>query len=276
MRRKLVVVADDLGASMAVNSGVVSSYIDGVVTSASLLVGMPYTADGINRAKDVGLPLGLHLRLTEGPPLTKGPSQYGLCDGGQFLSPIRLLTRLIKGGSQLADVIQAEIRAQMDEFLMITSKPDHINTHHHIHLHPLVLRPLICAARDLDFPALRWPVEPLLGFGKPKRNGEVMALKILALLGKNPLRDSDFMTSDHFRGLRLMDGKLNSKILCQTIMNIPEGVTELMVHPAHGNNATIAGEIEAKALCHSSVQDVINDNNISLSSFRDAVSSLKL
>ena len=85
MRRKLVVVADDLGASMAVNSGVVSSYIDGVVTSASLLVGMPYTADGINRAKDVGLPLGLHLRLTEGPPLTKGPSHYGLCDGGQFL-----------------------------------------------------------------------------------------------------------------------------------------------------------------------------------------------
>jgi len=273
IRRKLIVVADDLGASKAVNSGIVSSFVDGIVTSASLLVGMPFTDDGIKKAKDVDLPVGLHLRLTEGPPLTKGPSHVGLCDGDEFLPPIRLLTRLMKGGSQLADVIQAEFRAQMDEFLMITPKPDHINTHHHIHIHPLVLQPLICAVKDLDFPALRWPVEPFLGFGKTKRNGEVMALNILSLLGKKTLRDSGIMTSDHFRGLRLMDGKLNNKILCKTIMKIPKGVTELMVHPAHDNNDTTVGEIEAKALCHSSVQNVINDNNISLSSFRDAVSS---
>lgn len=266
----MIVVADDLGASKAVNRGIISSFADGIVSSASLLVGMPYTDDGVKRAKDIDLPLGLHLRLTEGPPLTKGPSDVGLCDAGEFLPPTRLIRRLMKGGSRLAHVIQAEIRAQMNKFLTITSKPDHINTHHHIHIHPLVLKLLLNEAKDLDFPALRWPMEPFFGFGGIKRNSEVMALNILAHFGKKPLRDSGIMTSDHFRGLRLMDGKLNSKILCETIMKIPEGVTELMVHPAYGNNAAPAGEIEAKALCHYSAKDVIIDNNISLTSFRDA------
>ena len=67
-----------------------------------------------------------------------------------------------------------------------------------------------------------------------------------------------------------MDGKLNSKVLSETIMKLPEGVTELMVHPAYGNNAPLTGVIETKALCHSSIKDVINDNEIFLTSFRGA------
>ena len=271
IKRKLIVVADDLGVSKAVNRGIISSFVDGIVSSASLLVGMPYTDDGINRAKDVDLPLGLHLRLTEGPPLTKGPSDVGLCDAaGEFLPPIRLVSRLIKGGSRLSAVIHAEIRAQINEFLKITSKPDHINTHHHIHIHPMVLKILLNVVKDLNFPALRWPIEPIFSSGGIKRNSEVIALNTLALFGKKPLLDSGVLTSDHFRGLRLMDGKLNSKILCKTLMKIPEGITELMVHPAYGDNESINGEKETKALCHSSVQSVIRENNISLMSFRDA------
>ena len=270
IRRKLIVVADDLGASEGVNTGIISSFLDGIVTSASLLVGMPFTDDGVKRAKDVDLPLGLHLRLTEGQPLTRGPLEVGLCDGGEFLPPTKLLFRLMKGGSRLEHVIQVEIRAQMNEFLMITSRPDHINTHHHIHLHPLVLKQILYAAKDLGFHALRWPIEPFFGLGKTIRNAEVIALNILAHFGKKTLRESGIITPDHFFGLRLMDGKLTSKALCDTIMKLPQGVTELMVHPAYGNNASPNGVIETRALCHYSIQDIISDNKIFLTTFRGA------
>ncbi len=270
IKRKLIVVADDLGASKDVNLGIVSSFLDGIVTSASLLIGMPFTDDGVKRAKDVDLPLGLHLRLTEGRPLTKGPIKVGLCDGGEFLPPTQLLFRLMKGGSRLRHVIQAEIRAQMNEFLMISSEPDHINTHHHIHLHPLVLKPMLYAAKEMGFTTLRWPREPFFGTGGIIRNAEVMALNILALLGKKTLRESGIVTPDHFLGLRLMDGKLTSKLLYETIMKLPQGVTELMVHPAYGNNDLTTGVIETNALCHHSIRDIIDENKIFLTSFRGA------
>ena len=265
-RKKLVVVADDFGESKDVNSRIISSFLDGIVTTASIFVGMPFTDDGVKRAKDVGLSLGLHLRLTEGPPLTKGPIDFGLCNGGEFLPPLQLLKRLMIGGSDFVNVIRDEIRAQMDAFLKYIEKPEHINTHHHIHIHPLILKPLLAVANDYNFPVLRWPTEPVLGKGKLKREIEIITFNILAFYGEKTLNKSGMKSPDHFRGLRLMDGEINSTTLCDTIKNVQDGITELMVHPGNSYN----GEKEIKAICNSNVRNVLSENNISLVTFGDA------
>ena len=269
-KKKLIVVADDLGASESVNDGIIASFSEGIVTASSLLVGMPNTDDGVKKAKQVNLPMGLHLRLTEGIPLTKGPIEVGLCDRGEFLPPKKFFFRLLKGGRQLVKAIQGEIHAQMNEFLMITSKPDHLNTHHHTHLSPIVLDQILYAAKDLGFPALRWPVESYFEFGSAVRNAEVMAFNLLAYLGQNKINNSGIITTDHFMGIRLMDGRLTISALYDKIVRLPLGVTELMVHPRLCSDATADGVIEAKTLCNHKLKDILNKNKIHLTSFRKA------
>ena len=271
MSRRLVVVADDLGASLAANHGILKAHKDGIVTAASLLVGLPHSNTGVAAARDLGMPLGLHLRLSLGPPLTDSPARVGLCDNGQFLPPVRLLGRLVGGGSELAEALRTELRAQMEAFLALVPQPDHINTHHHLHLHPTVLAPLVEAARGLDFPAIRWPVEPLRPAGSPTRNAEAIALRLLAMRARGVLKSSAFQSSDHFRGLHLMDGRLTTERLCYTVASLPHGITELMVHPALGDGAHPVGEQEEAVLRHSDVWAAIEESGVELMSFRDAV-----
>ncbi|HCP45848.1 MAG TPA: hypothetical protein DIU15_07390 [Deltaproteobacteria bacterium] len=269
--RRLVVVADDLGASPAINRGVLEAHRNGIVTAASLLVGMQHTQVAVEQARDLGLPLGLHLRLTLGAPLTHGPARVGLCDDGEFLPPLRFLGRLASGGSDLQEALATELRAQMDAFLTLVPQPDHINAHHHLHVHPAVLAPLIQVARDFDFPALRWPVEPMGSRGSATRTGEAIALRLLATRGRYMLGESALKTSDHFRGLRLMDGRLTTERLCHVLETLTEGTTELMVHPALGDGASKAGIREADTLRHPDVAAAIQAKGVELMSFREAV-----
>ena len=61
MGRNLVVNADDLGASEGVNRGIVESHVNGIVTSASLMVTGAAAAEAVALAREhPGLGVGLH------------------------------------------------------------------------------------------------------------------------------------------------------------------------------------------------------------------------
>ena len=64
--KQLIVNADDLGLTPAVNRGVVRAFRDGIVTSASLLVVGNAFEDAVALARqNPGLDVGLHLTLVE-------------------------------------------------------------------------------------------------------------------------------------------------------------------------------------------------------------------
>eukprot|EP00056_Hartaetosiga_gracilis_P002673 m.55890 g.55890 ORF g.55890 m.55890 type:complete len:333 (+) comp11156_c0_seq1:94-1092(+) len=67
---KLVVCADDFGYCLGTNVGVVEAFEDGIVTQASLLVNSLSCDDAVKRAQGCDLPLGLHLNLSEGIPIS--------------------------------------------------------------------------------------------------------------------------------------------------------------------------------------------------------------
>ncbi len=69
----VIVNADDLGMSMAVNDAIFAAFDAGLLKSASILVHGPAFADAVARLRDrPGLALGLHLDSTEFAPST-GP-----------------------------------------------------------------------------------------------------------------------------------------------------------------------------------------------------------
>ena len=76
---RLIVTADDFGASKQRNIGIARSVTDGVVTSVSLMVNTEHTAHALALAREHGflLRVGLHLNFTEGALLscpTRAPS----------------------------------------------------------------------------------------------------------------------------------------------------------------------------------------------------------
>ena len=66
--RYLIVNADDLGASPGVDRGILEAHARGIVTSASLMVDTPWSAEGAARARATpALSVGLHIVLPEAP-----------------------------------------------------------------------------------------------------------------------------------------------------------------------------------------------------------------
>jgi predicted glycoside hydrolase/deacetylase ChbG (UPF0249 family) len=88
-RRRLIVNADDFGASTAVNQAVIRAHREGILTTASLMVNEPGFAEAVSLAREnPRLGVGLHLTLLQGHaalPPEKIPGLVNAC--GEFLRP---------------------------------------------------------------------------------------------------------------------------------------------------------------------------------------------
>jgi predicted glycoside hydrolase/deacetylase ChbG (UPF0249 family) len=116
--RFLVVNADDLGLSAAVNEGVFAAHERGIVTSASLMVrqgAAPAAAE--QAAAHPELAIGLHVDLGE-----------WICESGEWIQAY-----LHCDTDDAADV-EAECRAQLERFRALLGRnPTHLDSHQHVH-----------------------------------------------------------------------------------------------------------------------------------------------
>ncbi|MDR1268416.1 MAG: ChbG/HpnK family deacetylase [Planctomycetaceae bacterium] len=141
--KKLIINADDLGFSPAVNSAILSGAVAGNITAASLMVNMPFAEEAVINIhnKCNTLSMGLHFTLTSGQPVTEPQKITFLVDSrGMFrLSFGRLLMLLrSKKREQLLQQIQMEFSAQMERMEYFATKYnfrfDHIDSHQHVHV----------------------------------------------------------------------------------------------------------------------------------------------
>jgi len=150
MVKKLIINADDFGVTEGVTKGVIDSYADGVLTSATLLVNMPFTEFALEEAKKhPGLGVGIHLAATIGRPLVAGAKSFTDSEG-DFL-------KLSDYPGYNVDVDPEELykewKAQMEQFIRLAGKlPTHIDSHHHVHTlhgyHDMVAQ----LAKEYDLP----------------------------------------------------------------------------------------------------------------------------
>ena len=110
--RNLIVNADDFGASLGVNRGIVHCHVEGVVTSTSLMVTGRAAEDAAALAVEhPGLALGLHWDL----------------DGEEAPG--------VSGDDPAA--VRRELERQIDAFhSLIGRPPTHVDSHHHVHRTP--------------------------------------------------------------------------------------------------------------------------------------------
>jgi predicted glycoside hydrolase/deacetylase ChbG (UPF0249 family) len=116
--RFLVVNADDLGLSGAVNEGIFRAHAEGVVTSASLMVrqgAAPAAAEAGVAFPE--LAIGLHIDLGE-----------WIYERGEWIQAY------LHCDTEDRDAVEAECRAQLERFHALLGRdPSHLDSHQHVH-----------------------------------------------------------------------------------------------------------------------------------------------
>jgi hopanoid biosynthesis associated protein HpnK len=234
-RKFLIVTADDFGLHAAVNAAVAEAADTGILTAASLMVAAPAAAEAIRLARQLPqLRVGLHLVLTDGwPALAQRDIPDLVGQDGRFADQMVLDSFRYCASARMRSQLRAEIRAQFTLFARSGLRLDHVNTHKHFHLHPGILNEILRIGRDFGMSALRVPDEPLWFSGSQGLANYLTAPLLTPWLGlmRRQLRSRGLACNDRVFGMAC-SGDLNEGRLLAILGRLPEGVTEIYLHPA--------------------------------------------
>jgi len=132
---KIIVNADDLGASLEVNDSIFRLMATGRVTSATLLANGAVLADAAERSKQFPqCSFGVHLNASEWQPLTRDAGLRPILDETGCFAGNRL--REVKITRALRAAVFREWSAQVERVQMAGVRISHLDSHHHMHTVP--------------------------------------------------------------------------------------------------------------------------------------------
>lgn len=281
--KKLIINADDLGADEARNAGIFEAIQAGIVTSASILPNGPGFLDALDRIQSRSLKnvsWGIHLNLSEGKPVSTRKLSL-LAPDGTFLGKVLSQSLLMRQGDQdLESEIAREIDAQITLLNTSGIPLSHLDGHQHIHAFPAVLRAVIESAQKHHISWIRIPDEP-----EPPSPEAMLPSSLLeearffirlGRIARPIILESGLQITDHFRGLYLK-GTFSIQRLETLLQHLPNGLTELMVHPGRivenpaetpfSSFSTPDREQELKTLLNTKLHFILNEKKIVLTAF---------
>ena len=147
--KHLILNADDFGYSYGVNYGIIESHLRGVLTSTTLMAGMPGFDHAVSLAKaHPSLGVGVHLTLTCGRPVLTDHKTLTE-PNGDFHSQAYYHNEeqpLDK------DEVYREWKAQIEKVLAAGIEPTHLDSHHHVHTFRGLEDVFVRLAREYDLP----------------------------------------------------------------------------------------------------------------------------
>jgi chitin disaccharide deacetylase len=233
--KKLILNADDLGLSSEVNAAVEQAHREGVLTAASLMVGEPAVAEGIEVARrNPGLAVGLHLTLTDGTPTLPPERIPALVQpNGRLRDDMAGLGLTLAISAAARTQLRAEVAAQFAAFRAAGLACDHLNAHKHYHLHPVIAAIAFAEAARQGVRAVRIPWEPPSLIRAVESGAATMprALQPFTALLRRLAARYGLRAPDCVVGLA-WSGAFTAPRLAALLPRIPEGVTEIYLHPA--------------------------------------------
>lgn len=143
MALKKIFNADDFGISKGVNAAIEQAHKEGILNSASLMVNQKYAQEAIEKAKQMpDLEMGLHINLTNEEPAAN-PKDIPLLVGenGKLKNGfVNLLLLSFLHPCELARQVEIEVRAQIEKYMQSGLKLEHLDSHRHVHLIPVIFK----------------------------------------------------------------------------------------------------------------------------------------
>lgn len=207
--KRLIINADDFNLTPGVSRGILKAHDEGIVTSTTVLINLPLSGNTIREAeKRKKLGLGLHLNVTLMRPLNRPSVIRSLVKSdGSFKRPSDYLQK----SPSIKDLIK-EYNSQIQLFQKsFEKKPDHLDTHHHLHDLPVFFQ-------AVSYLAKKWKI--------PMRRSRIFQMDRFAYETKR-LKTTDYLF-----------GNLDARFYWQkepfmgVLENLPEGTGEIGCHPA--------------------------------------------
>ncbi len=273
---------DDFGLSAGINEAIEEAHVRGILTSASLMVGSPAAQDAVARARrNPSLRVGLHVVVVRGAPLLPRQRIGRIVDSDGMLQHelVRASVRWAfdrKARAQLHDEIEAQFEAYRATGLAL----DHVDSHNHLHVHPIVFDLLLEIGPRYGMRALRIPDEPALASyraaGDRFFSRAVWPLFLAPWMRRmrRRARRAGLVTNDFVFGMR-DSGHVTRDRIHGYLRVLPDGLSEIYAHPAtSGEEADPlaagydhAGELAA--LVDAGVRRAIEESGVKLVGYGD-------
>lgn len=244
--QRLIINADDFGYSKEVNSGILEAHRFGTLTSTSIMTNEKFLEHAIGiYPKSLGI--GVHLNLTWDNSLITNKPFF------KYNKHLAVLSLIKK------DFAEKEFRKQIETLLERGIRPDHLNTHHHIHAFPPLKNLIISLANEYHIYKIRWPKEKLSSFNWKQ-------ILINYKLGKCPIK-----TTDNFFGIKNASSPSLNKLISYLDFI---GSAEICCHPGKKSSTPQdklknIRHIELEILTNKKFLEEIRLRNIQLINFKE-------
>ncbi|HUU85154.1 MAG TPA: ChbG/HpnK family deacetylase [Phycisphaerae bacterium] len=240
-RRTVILHADDLGLVYAFNEGIRRAHKQGCLTSTCLRANGYAYEHAIHEVLPAcpKLGVGVHLCLNEADcvaPRDEVPLLLG-SDGRQRTG----YGWLIKLAGTEAGLIQIEreLRAQIEKVLGDGVRPDHLNSHQHVHMIPAVFRITCRLAAEYGIECVRLAREPAYRAGPWRKRIEPLIstnyvkhvlLNHYARANATAAGEFKLATPDHFVGVNYT-GRMDVGTITAGLEAAGRGAVEILLHP---------------------------------------------
>lgn len=253
--KHLIINADDLGYSKAVNLGIMESHINGVLTSTTLMANMPGVDHAVSLLKDMpNLCVGAHLTLTCGKPMLGEKVSTLIKENEYFFKLEDVENKVVQ--MDISEIYE-EWKTQIRYLLKKGVNLSHIDSHHHVHTFKEHEEMIKVLSEEFNLPV------------RNCNNVLENKIRFLDLCNYNPIRNME----EKYENVRIECFKVIEKIIKK---NIQYENTEAMCHPAfldsyllENSSFNIARIREVDILCDQLMRDLINKYEIKLCNYKN-------
>lgn len=252
------------------------AHSDGVLTSATIMTNMPAAEEAVKIAEEMPtLGVGVHLNLTEGPPISKEECISCLLNAdGLFAGSLVKLSLLSLAGHKVREAIRTELAAQIQWVIDHGLKPTHLDSHKHIHAFPALFSIICQLARRFGIRAVRWLFEPKelsrIPWPLTGEDGRVRAQKVRFMARINRLQNRDFLKNDALLGIA-HTGRIDANFFKAVALYNSAKTAEVMTHPGYidgldpeKTRLIHQRKVELEALCSEKTRQYFEDAGIEL------------
>jgi predicted glycoside hydrolase/deacetylase ChbG (UPF0249 family) len=245
----LIINADDFGYCPKRDKAIIDLFKQKSISSTSLLVNGDNAYQACSYAKIYNLPMGIHLNLTEGRPVTNDLFRIEslISSDGMMHGKIGLRHELEKGNIK-QEHIEYEIEMQLNKYKELTDgkQPQHIDGHQHIHVHPMIVESVARIAKQYGIHYIRAPYDQMI-ISLEIDNLFCREIVTQTKLAMKVFDKYSLIYPNYFFGMTTMGEKctLNNIEKCLEILDkhpTKENIfAELMCHPGYPSDPFIGG-----------------------------------
>lgn len=241
----LIINADDFGYCPRRDKAIVDLFKRKSISSTSLLVNGDHAHQACSYAKVYSIPMGIHLNLTEGRPVTKDLSQINslVNADGLMYGKLGLRDELEKGNVK-KEHIEYEIEMQLDKYKELTNgeRPQHIDGHQHIHVHPLIAESVARISKKFGINYIRVPLDQMI-LSSGTKNSFYQNVVNQTKLAIEIFDKYCLMYTNYFLGMTITGKDFTLDNIEKCLLKLPEShcFIELMCHPGYPSDPCIGG-----------------------------------